>query len=96
MIITKEMEANIIKGRKALDVYRVEHDKLYLKYDKAIPDMHLPLMKTLEDSVKLLGFIDILDFHTYDAVLSLIEVGDDVGAQDILSGYESMLIAKNG
>ncbi len=91
-LLTKTQIDNIKAGRAKLASFKIAHDNLYLNSDKTgIPEAHKPLMDSLESDLNQLGFTRSELFHAYNAILALVEAGDDAGAQALLQDYLTIL-----
>jgi len=75
-------KAKILKGRKAVDVYRTAHSLLHSQpWDKYVPYRHTPLLNKLKNDLKTQNFISLDEFFTASEELNI----QELAAGDILS-----------
>ena len=70
-------KTQILKGRKAVDAYRVAHTALYAidPHRKSIPEEHTPLLNTMLDDLKKPSFNSLDEFFAASEELNIQELG---------------------
>ena len=66
----------ILKGRKAVDAYRLAHTQLYAGgWHKGIPEEHTPLLKKMLAYLKKQGFNSLDEFFAASEELNIQKLG---------------------
>ena len=70
-------KTQILKGRKAVDAYRVAHTALYAidPHRRSIPEEHTPLLNTMLSEFKKQGFNSLDEFFDASELLNVQELG---------------------
>lgn len=67
----------VLKGRKAVDTYRLSHSGLYRgNPHKGIPEEHTPLLETMDKELAKQGFNSLQKFFNASEELNIQEFGD--------------------
>jgi len=66
----------VLSGRQAVDAYRLAHGTLYAQpWHRGIPDEHTPLLNTLLNELKQLGFNSLEGFFDASEEINIQELG---------------------
>jgi len=72
----EEKRLRALSGRQAVEAYRLAHRTLYAQpWHRGIPDEHTPLLNTLLNELKQLGFDSLEGFFDASEEINIQELG---------------------
>ena len=72
----EQTRLRVLSGRQAVDAYRLAHGTLHAQpWHRGIPDDHTPLLNTLLNELRQLGFNSLEEFFDASEELNIKELG---------------------